>query len=79
MKTSKGWTALMFAVDRGYPKVLDVLLDVQGTWTNSKNTDGMTALHLAARANRLSMVRKLLKKGAKPDVRGAHGRTAWLD
>lgn len=45
---------------------------------DSKNTGGDTALTLAARFNRVSVVRALLAAGAGVDVRDAHRGTALM-
>jgi ankyrin repeat protein len=45
---------------------------------DSKNTRGDTALTLAARFNRISVVRALLATGAGVDVRDAHRATALM-
>ena len=77
-KTSKGWTALMFAVKDGHWKIMNYLLDTQGIWTNAKNADGNTALILAAQNNRPRHAKKLLAGGAKLEVRNNRQRTAFL-
>ena len=78
-QTSKGWTALMFAVKDGHWKIMNYLLDTQGIWTNAKNTDGNTALIIAAQNNRPGHAKKLLAGGAKFDVRNNGQRTAFLE
>ncbi|MEZ0223465.1 MAG: ankyrin repeat domain-containing protein [Alphaproteobacteria bacterium] len=45
---------------------------------DSKNTGGDTALTLAARFNRVSVIRELLAAGAGVDVRDAHRGTALM-
>ena len=78
-KTSKQWTALMLSVKGGHWKIMNYLLRVSGIWTNAKNTDGNTALILAAQNNRPGFTKKLLENGAKYDVRNNGQRTAFLE
>jgi hypothetical protein len=46
-----------------------------GDPVNTKSNEGMTALHVAARSRNASLVRYLLGKGARPDIKDASGRT----
>ena len=63
----------------------DVNAKVTGTKTNSfalgyvetvnpSNTEGLSALHVAARSGNLNLVRFLLDKGANPDILDADGK-----
>jgi len=46
---------------------------------DTRNADGRTALHEAARAGHCEIVELLLGAGAQAEVRDADGRTPWLD
>lgn len=46
-----------------------------GDPVNTKSNEGMTALHVAVRAQNATFVRYLLDKGARTDIRDASGRT----
>jgi hypothetical protein len=77
-QTARGWTALMFAVENGHYDIMDMLLECKGVDLNIANSIGRTALYMAALKNRVAMVRRLIKVGAKVDVKDNRGRTAWL-
>jgi ankyrin repeat protein len=46
-----------------------------GDPVNTTSNEGMTALHAAVRSQNASLVRYLLDKGARPDIKDASGRT----
>jgi ankyrin repeat protein len=46
-----------------------------GDPVNTKSNEGMTALHVAVRSQNTALVRYLLDKGARTDIRDASGRT----
>jgi ankyrin repeat protein len=46
-----------------------------GDPVNTTSNEGMTALHAAVRSQNPSLVRYLLDKGARPDIKDASGRT----
>ena len=46
-----------------------------GDPVNTTSNEGMTALHVAVRSRNASVVRYLLDKGARPDIKDASGRT----
>jgi ankyrin repeat protein len=46
-----------------------------GDPVNTTSNEGMTALHVAVRSQNASVVRYLLDKGARPDIKDASGRT----
>ena len=62
-KDKKGWTALMFACDKGYTEVVIMLLNVEVD-VNSKNEEGTTALMFAAMNGYVYLMRLLLTSGA---------------
>ena len=46
-----------------------------GDPVNTTSNEGMTALHVAVRSQNASLVRYLLDKGARTDIKDASGRT----
>ena len=46
-----------------------------GDPVNTTSNEGMTALHVAVRSQNASLVRYLLDKGARADIKDASGRT----
>ena len=46
-----------------------------GDPVNTKSNEGMTALHVAVRSQNATLVRYLLEKGARTDIKDASGRT----
>ena len=46
-----------------------------GDPVNTKSNEGMTALHVAVRSRNATLVRYLLDKGARTDIKDASGRT----
>jgi ankyrin repeat protein len=46
-----------------------------GDPVNTTSNEGMTALHAAVRSQNVGLVRYLLDKGARPDIKDASGRT----
>ena len=46
-----------------------------GDPVNTKSNEGMTALHVAVRSRNASLVRYLIDKGARTDIKDASGRT----
>ena len=46
-----------------------------GDPVNTKSNEGMTALHVAVRSRNVSLVRYLIDKGARADIKDASGRT----
>jgi ankyrin repeat protein len=60
-------------------EVVKTICDFKGVGLDSENKDGKTALHVAALKNRIEVVKFLVKKGAKVDIRDNRKRTAFLD
>jgi len=63
--------------------IVDLLLDC-GAVVNARRRDGMTALHSAACRGHLRVIRRLLERGADPDIRalddgGLHAGQSALD
>lgn len=60
-------------------KVVKTICDSKGVDLDSQNKDRKTALHVAALKSRIEVVKFLVKKGAKVDIRENRKRTAFLD
>ena len=61
-------TLLQVAVDKGYDAIVDALLDDPRTDINAQNADGNTALICAVCTEQTDMVKKLLERGADPNI-----------
>ena len=72
---SKGWTALMHAVDQGNVLVAEMLI-AAGADLNVRARDGATALFMAAVLAQPHIAELLLKAGADIAIRGPQGKTA---
>ena len=70
-----GWTPLMRAVYEGRESVVLALLEQRGVGLNTKNDQGVTALHLAAVKGNEGLTRSLLLAGANPLIEDRKGRT----
>lgn len=75
-KTAQQWTALSLAAEGGHINCCRNILDVRNVEINSQNKSGHTALHIAARKDRVEVVRLLLKKGASLKTKDTNGQTA---
>lgn len=75
---SNDWTALHVAASRGYGDVVDLLLDFGAEIDDRTNVDGcLTPLMEAAETGQVDVIRRLLARGARPDLRESYfGRTA---
>ena len=62
-KDKKGWTALMFACDKGHAEAVKILLNV-GVDVNSRNEEGTTALMFASMKGYIDIMNLLLSAGA---------------
>lgn len=76
-QSSHGRCALHFASEAGFMKICETLL-LHGKYTTLDIVDkkGMTPLHLAARSNRVNIVRLLVRNGASLDMQDNLGNTA---
>lgn len=70
---------LISAVERGeHQEAEKILIDAGADVdVNGQDEDGGTALHAAVRKGDLEMMRRLLKKGARSDIRALDGRTPF--
>ena len=69
-----GASVLHYAVMRGNPEILQLLLD-RGADINSRTRNGTTPLHTAVLYNRYEVAEKLLGKGADVNAQSASGAT----
>lgn len=67
-ETGQTRSPLIIAISMGHETVVDVLLD-HGVNVNTRYDNGVMALHMAVRRNRLVLVKKLLDAGAYIDAR----------
>jgi ankyrin repeat protein len=72
-----GDTALMFAVSRGYPEIMDALIKA-GADVNAKDRYGLTALMFAASKGRADFVEALLGEGADVNAKDMYGWTPLM-
>ena len=71
----QGWTALMHAVNKGYPLLVEPLLEA-GADPDVRAPDGATALFMAAVHGHTEVIGLLMEAGADPKVKGPKGMTA---
>ena len=74
-RDGKGWTALMHAVAKGYPLVVEPLLKADAN-PDVRAPDGATALFMAATEGHTEIIVLLMEAKADVSVRGPKGRTA---
>ncbi|MCY4467937.1 MAG: SUMF1/EgtB/PvdO family nonheme iron enzyme [Thiotrichales bacterium] len=74
-RDGQGWTALMHAVNKGYPLLVEPLL-AAGAGVDIRAPDGATALFMAAAHGHTEIVVLLMKAGADISIRGPKGKTA---
>ena len=74
-RDGQGWTALMHAVNKGYPLLVEPLL-AAGAGVDVRAPDGATALFMAAAHGHTEIVALLMKAGADISIRGPKGKTA---
>ncbi|KAM6900693.1 transient receptor potential cation channel subfamily A member 1b isoform 1-T1 [Xenentodon cancila] len=61
----KGWSCLHHAASEGYTQTMDILLSANIKLLDKTDEDGNTALHIAARAGHVAVVRLMLARGAE--------------
>ena len=71
---AQGWTALMHAVNKGYPLLIATLLSA-GTNPDLRAPDGATALFIAALHGHSEIVAQLMRAGADASIPGPKDRT----
>ena len=71
---AQGWTALMHAVNKGYPLLIDPLLSA-GANPDVRAPDGATALFIAALHGYSEIIAQLLRAGADISIPGPKDRT----
>ena len=74
-RDGQGWTALMHAVNKGYPLLVEPLL-AAGAGVDVRAPDGATALFMAAAHGHTEIVALLMKADADISIRGPKGQTA---
>ena len=74
-RDGRGWTALMHAVNRGYPLLVEPLL-AAGANPDMRAPDGATALFMAAVHGHTEVIELLMAAGADLSVRGPKGKTS---
>ncbi|MDE0077675.1 MAG: SUMF1/EgtB/PvdO family nonheme iron enzyme [Caldilineaceae bacterium] len=73
-RDSRGRTALMHAVDKGYLLLVSELLEALAD-VNVRALDGATALFMAAAHGHTEIIELLMKAGADVSIRGPQGKT----
>ena len=77
VKDGDGMTALHYAVIKGYPQLVDKLLEHEGLEINSQDINGMTALHYAVKGRFPQAVEWLLgREDIDIEVENKYGMTA---
>lgn len=69
--------SLLIAVDRNYPRLIKLLLEL-GVDVNTKNAQGISPLLWAVTKNNLSLVKTLLSYGADPNTQDNQGWTPLI-
>ncbi len=74
-RDDKGWTALMYVVDKGYVLLVEPLVQAKAD-PDVRAPDGATALFMAAAHGHGEIIPLLMKAGADPMIKGPKGKTA---
>ena len=74
-RDDKGWTALMYVVDKGYVLLVEPVLQAQAD-PDVRAPDGATALFMAVAHGHSEIIPLLMKAGADPTIKGPKGKTA---
>ena len=74
-RDGRGWTALMYAVDKRYPLLVESLLEVRAD-PDLRAPDGATPLFIAAAHGHSEIIEQLMEVGADITVTGPDGKTA---
>ena len=73
-RDGRGWTALMHAVNKGYPMLVEPLPEA-GADPDVRAPDGATVLFMAAVHGHTKVTAQLLKADADPSIQGPQDRT----
>ena len=73
-RDDKGWTALMYVVDKGYVLLVEPLVQAQAD-LDVRAPDGATALFMAVAHGHSEIIEPLMKAGADPTIKGPKGKT----
>ena len=74
-RDDKGWTALMYVVDKGYVLLVEPVLTAKAD-PDVRAPDGATALFMAVAHGHLEIIPLLMRAGADPTIKGPKGKTA---
>ena len=74
-RDKSGWTALMYAIDKGYTPLAEMLLDANAD-PDVRAPDGATTLIMAVAKKRSDLTKMLLDAGADPSFTGPKGQSA---
>ncbi len=74
-RDDKGWTALMYVVDKGYVLLVEPLVQAKAD-PDVRAPDGATALFMAVAHGHGEIIPLLMKAGADPMIKGPKGKTA---
>ena len=74
-RDGRGWTALMYAVNKGYLLVVDPLLAARAD-PDVRAPDGATALFMAVAHGQPEIIALLMEAGADVSIKGPKGKTA---
>ena len=74
-RDDKGWTALMYVVDKGYVLLVEPVLTAKAD-PDVRAPDGATALFMAAAHGHMEIISMLMKAGADHTIKGPKGKTA---
>ena len=73
-RDSRGWTALMYTVNKGYLLLVSELLEAEAD-VDVRAPDGATALFMAAAHGHTEIIELLMKAGADVAIKGPKGKT----
>ena len=74
-RDDKGWTALMYVVDKGYVLLVEPLMQAKAD-LDVRAPDGATALFMAVAHGHSEVIPLLMQAGADPRIKGPKGKTA---
>ena len=74
-RDDRGWTALMYVVDKGYVLLVEPLVTAKAD-PDVRAPDGATALFMAVAHGHEEIIPLLMKAGSDPTIKGPKGKTA---